>query len=597
MGGNGTEGAVALDLEWQRSRLTVDRLSYRSQSWNPDALNRSFGSFALESEGFMRVANTGGFLNSGGSASINFASDGDVIYRQGAAGDPEISLASLHTAASFVGGSFGVDAQGLFVAAPEMQVALGFDVNWKAAPLGFDTTGRSPVILLDWRGGLNDARFEIASGGLGSNTYVVGPYTFIDYDGRFTGSRSEGLSIKGEWDFDSDFAWTIGEAGGDRNRARLYDWRRLGNAPGPMLSMPVIIDSVHPGMTLGLCAGPFSSGTPNQASCAAAGGDWVDSSVTQTALAAMIRDGRLHAYNQKVEFINQSGSNDYDWSLVYTFGKLDADIFLYPEGRGDGIAPSATPTGIRADITLLAQSPGFWQRANSNDPVVRASAGSDWETNTHFLVADTNVAGSGGQFGVGIINADLLWLARDFYLRVTEGDTAYPDLPGGLWLQTDNRALYRFRGIIGGANLLDMSDITPLGLMDVNLDTSRFIFVFSPGIAQPGSAPARFDGLLDFDNASFSFAEVSSPSSAFQITDVSGRIAWQEGSIGLRNEDGEAQLAITNKLLFGRSATLGAPTGGEPLLGRVGFGAENFGRMVLPAGEWKSNIVMRIPGS
>jgi len=65
---------------------------------------------------------------------------------------------------------------------------------------------------------------------------------------------------------------------------------------------------------------------------------------------------------------------------------------------------------MKADITLAIQSPGFWNRANSSDPVTRAAARANWATNSHFMVADTAVGGNTAlQYGVGFVNADLLW--------------------------------------------------------------------------------------------------------------------------------------------------------------------------------------------
>ena len=579
VGGNGSEAALAVNTDWQASRVQLDRLTFISDDWNPDALGRSFGSIAFDSSGHLQLINTGGLFNSSGVASLDFLSNGDLLYRQGGPASPELSLKDLNMMLSFSDGQIGADGNGVFIAAPSAQIGLGFDLAWKQNAGNFDTSGRDAIMLLDWRGGIENMRLSVNGGG------VLG---------------SEGLTLAAQWDFASDFGWTIGEANGDRNRATLFDWRRLGSAPGPMLSMPVTLDLVKPGMPLGLCLSGAVSGNLGASACASSGGTFIPTAVNQSALAAMIRDGRLHAFNQKTRFQAGSGAsaidNTFDWALIYTLGKLDADIFFYPEGRADGFTPSVTSTGLRTDITLLAQSPGFWEAANSSDPQVRAGAGANWATNTHFLLGDTNVGGSGRQFGVGLVNADLLWLTRDFHIRLSDGDSAWPELPGGIWLQTDNRALYRFRGILGGADLDDMSRVTALGLMDVNLDTERFIFVFSPGTPGAGSHPARFDGLLDLNQASLSFAEISSPQSAFQITDLNGRIAWQDGSIGLSSDGSNAALNISNRLLFGRSATLGG-TPGDPLIGTVSFGNENFGRLVLPAGEWRSDITMRIPGS
>jgi hypothetical protein len=196
-----------------------------------------------------------------------------------------------------------------------------------------------------------------------------------------------------------------------------------------------------------------------------------------------------------------------------------------------------------------------------------------------------------------------MYRARDLFLRVTSGDSGYPDLPGGLWLQTDSLAQYRFRGIFGGGDLADLSyaAITRVSLIDVNLQTNRFIFVLNPlpvdGVT--GAAPIGFNGLLDFDGGSYiTVGEVSSPQSQFFVRDVSGRIGWRNGSLsivsGQNTVDGLPQLAIRNDLDIGQSAHFGGPAG-QPLVGTVGFGTENFGRIAIPAGTWNSEVIMKIP--
>jgi hypothetical protein len=383
-----------------------------------------------------------------------------------------------------------------------------------------------------------------------------------------------------------------------------------------MLTMPITLDVLQNGVgPAGLCfGGGFTSGSPVQGSCTAAGGTWVGNGLGagEAAFAVMIRDGRLHAYNQQIEVRDPASANPvtvYDWSLLYTFGKLDADILLTPEGRNPGAAVTTNAIGLRADVTLAAQSPGYWQKANSASAATRATAGTGWATNTHFMLADTKVGGvTGQQYGVGIVNADLLWVVRDMYFRVLAGDSAYPLIPAGLWMQTDTGASYRFRGLLGGGNLQDLSAPTGVALIDLNLATSRFIFALNPTAPVAGDAPIGFNGLLDFDGTAYlSLGEISNPSAAFRLYDVVGRVGWKNGSVNLvsgqNTADGLPKLAIANELLFGSSANFtdpgaAVPTGGgAALVGKAGFGSENFGRIALPAGTWHSDVSIKIPGS
>ena len=253
---------------------------------------------------------------------------------------------------------------------------------------------------------------------------------------------------------------------------------------------------------------------------------------------------------------------------------------------------------------MVAESPDAWRRANSSSAAVRATAGDGWRTNTHVMVADTNSAIGSGHNGVGFVNGDIIYRARDLFIRVSDGDPAYPNLPAGLWLQTDNMAQYRFRGIFGGGDLADLSygALTKVSLLDVNLQTSRFIFVLNPlpvdGVT--GAAPIGFNGLLDFDGGAYlTVGEVSSPSSQFFVRDVSGTIAWRDGSLamisGENTASGLPQLIIKNELDIGETANFGAATPGTPLVGTLGFGTEDFGRIAIPEGTWGSEIILEIP--
>ncbi len=386
--------------------------------------------------------------------------------------------------------------------------------------------------------------------------------------------------------------------------ARFSQWQSLGNAPGPMFRLPVIFDVFQNGSgPAGLCISNATTGVMDQSSCNGSNGEWVANALPGTGEAAfgiLIRDGRLLAYNTLIEVEDPLAGGTVtpvNWGAAFTFGKLDADIFLYPQGRADGEALATTDTGIRADITAVAQSPDAWRRANSSDSSVRATSGNGWRTNTHFMLVD-----SASQTGVGFINGDIIYQARDLFLRVTDGDNRYPNLPGGLWLQTDNLAQYRFRALFGGGSMSDLSynALTKVSLIDVNLQTSQFLFALNPLPVNgtTGAAPIGFNGLLDLDNSYLRVGEISSPQSQFFVKDVSGRIAWRDGSIamvsGQHTSDGLPQLSISNALDIGQSAHFGG-TPGQPLVGTLGFGSEDFGRLAIPAGNWHSNVTLKIP--
>ncbi|MFP5440122.1 MAG: DUF6160 family protein [Gammaproteobacteria bacterium] len=616
-------GAV---LDWNPMALTLGSLTYNTPTVNYSA--NSIGSISFQSDGLFQLVNRGGLFNSSGNhAFLNFTATGDIIYRQGGAGSAELSFGNFQFTNRFSNGAaggqldgpgrIGFDNQGLIVSAPFADTDLLFDLAFKAAPINFDTSGRNSIILFGWTGGLANPQLRLSPGGTAYGTYSTtannlsgASYSYFDHNGtQGGGARSEGININASWDFDSDFSWVIGQAGGNRTQVRFSNWRRMGSpaSPPPMLAMPVTFDVMQGASGQdGLCfGGGFTAGVPTQFGCSLTAGEWISAGVPtgNAALAVQIRDGHLHAYNQTVEVFDPTSAAPYSayrWSLLYTFGKLDANIFLYPQGRAAGVPLATTSTGLRADITLAAQSPGFWDRATSSVAATRATAGAGWATNTHFMLADTAVGGNNAvQYGVGLVNADLLWRVRDMYFRVTAGDAGYPLLPGGLWLQTDTLAQYRFRGLFGGGDLTNLVAPTAVGLIDLNLQANRFIFVLSPQAPVAGDAPIGFDGLLDLDGTSYlSVAEVSSPSSSWRLHSVGGRVGWKDGTVNLVSSqnaaDSKPRLAIDNDLLFGTSATFGDGPG-APLVGTVGFGTETFGRMALPAGTWHSNVTIKIP--
>lgn len=621
VGSGASNGGVAWTLAWQPLLLQTSSLTLSTPT--VDYSSRSVGSLGVYSQGYLRYSNQVGLYNNGGNtARLDFSSSGDVIYRQGAVGQPELSLGNFLFANRFSTGAaagqadgmgkVAVDSQGLLVTAPYTDSDLLFDLMFKASPgSSFDTASRSPIVQFGWTGGLVNPVVRLGSGGVGYGTYTAGAYTYYDITGtNGGGARSDGLNLNTSWDFDTDFALILGQAGGNRTQARLTNWRRMGGASAvPMLSMPLTFDILQNGAgPAGLCfGGGFASGSPIQGSCTSAGGSWVPSAVPagKAALGILLRDGHLHAYSQNLEVRDPSSATPnvvYDWSLVTTMGKVDGDFYFYPEGRAPGVALGTTTTGLKADLALAIQSPGFWDKANSSSAAVRATAGAGWATNMHFMFADTKVGGvAGQQYGVGMLNSDLLWTAKDLYFRVTNSDSGYTLIPGGLWLQTDAGSAYRFRGLFGGGNLLDLSAPTSLFLMDMNLSTSRFIFALSPTTPVAGDAPIGFTGLLDLDgNAYLSLGEVSSPSSTFRLSSVSGRIAWKNGTVNLvsgqNSADGLPRLTVSNDLLFGASADLGAG-GGAPGLASVGFGSENFGRIVYPGGTWHSDVTIRTPSN
>lgn len=589
------------------AKLQLGGLTFITDNWN--AASNSLGQMALLSYGSLSWANRGGLFHGGGNfARFQMQSAGDLIYRQGMAGSPELSLANMVFDYEFTngaatghnpsGGMIAIANQGLLIASPYAHMNLGFDLAYKGSPSDFDLNGRSPLIHLGWQGGLVNPEFVIGGGGFGYGSHSGGAYTYQDYDGRVTGSRSQGVNLHAKADLDTDFALILGEGGGNRTSASFTRWRKLGPNSGPMLNFPLIFDVVQGGSgPQGLCVGAATEGIATN--CAAMGGEWIASDPPgedDAAFAVLLRDAHLRAYPTQVRVVDPLAGGvvtPLDWGVAFTYGKLDADFFIRPEG------PGGSDTGLQADISLVAQSPDAWQRANSADPAVRETAGANWERNTHVMIMDSST-----NQGIGFVNGDIIWTARDLHLRVTDGDSAYPGLPGGLWLQTSNRMNYRFRGIFGGGDMSDLSytALTKLSLTDINLSTDQFIFVLNPlAVGANGDAPIGFNGLLNFDgNAYMRFGEISSPKSQFFIDQVQGSIAWRDGSISLisgqNTSSGNPEISVKNHIDIGQSAgTNFGGANGDPLVGRIGFGSEDFGRLSIPEGTWHSEVRLTIP--
>lgn len=601
--GTWSELVASID-SWSVGDPMISRADYSDATWQ-GAKSASLGSVGIQTSGSLTL-HAPGLVDSGSTnAFLDLNSQGALFYRQGAQGRPELSFRNFSLGARFTDGAggpgtgtFGIDTSGLLVAADHMDLDLFFDLYYAETPgVGngyFDPDAGQPMILFGWEGGIDNASLQLGSGGIGTGTYSSGGLDYVDYDGSVTGNRSEGLNFTSQWDYGPNFAWRLGQssASGTEVEVRFTDWQRLGGTGSPVaydFNLPLILDTVdashYPG---GICFGGAlpASGSLTSGGCGTVGGMFEDQVPQSRAFAMVMRDGGLHAYNSAVEVIDGATTDTFNWSLLYTFGKLDSNVWLYPEQRGGN-------PGLKADVLLAIQSPGYWEKAQALDP----TAAANWASNTHFMIGDTNTAvdidgdGTGGdQFAFGVMNADLLWKATNLFLRVT-APGEITGFPGGFTLESNSPTQYRFRGMLGGGNLEDMSDPVRMALVDVNLETDRFVFVLSPA-PDPAEEYVGFDGLLDFNgNAFVSLAEPSNPDADMRLGSVSGRIRWQNGRVELRssadNADGRPSLRIANDLLIGSTA------GGNPLRGQVSLGSERLGEVVIPSGKFYSSITLK----
>lgn len=596
---DGVDPILALHFDWDEVLYTLGGMTLQTPT-NPGYATNSLGQMGLYSQGSLDWINTGFF---GDKARLDFDLSGDWIYRQGAAGSPELSYGNLKLRNYFSNGpasghtpgtgTIGIDSQGLFMAADFTYTDLQFDLMYNASPdsAGFDrSANRKALLYAGWIGGLKDAFVRVGAGGIGYGNNG----TYLNVDGTALGTRSEGLNVLAQWDYDTDFKLHLGHADGNKTQLQMGDWRHFGGTASPMLSMNIILDALQNNSgPAGLCFGggfAIGAGSPIASTCNGAGGTFYNTRVASgdSAFAIFLRDSYLHGYSETISVLNptSSYSQTFDWGLVLTLGKLDADILAYPKGPAGNV-------GVTLDATVMVQSPGFWEAANSNNPATRAAANSNWATNSHFLLADTDQ-----RLVVGLMNTDILWMARDLSLTLGSPDSAFSGMSDGMLLRTDTLSRYLVRGVLGAGNLDNLGTGTGnVALWNFDLSTDQFRFVLYPTTVD-GLATMGFDGYMHLDgNANLSLAEVSSPQSAFQMYDVRGSLGWRNGNLTVRagdeTSDGLPSLTIENELLLGESANFG--TAGQPLVGSVGFGDQNYGQMAMPGGVWHSEIIAKIP--
>lgn len=612
VGGNGTNGAARVEATWEELGLTVDELTLRDDNGN--LAPQSGGQIGFFSSGGLTVFNEQGLFNSGSTNArfdLRFSTDdelGDFILRHGPAGSPEFSFGNANLSLEAMNCAtndctLGIDSNdGLFLDADLVNLDLNFDLLFKNSPTDYDRGdptdpadigGRQELIKFGWTGGLENFSFSMGAGSI---------------------EGTQGLQIDTEFDYADDFFLALGQSGVENPRAEFLSFQTLGNPTEPEFSLPLTVDVVPGNTDMGtLCFGDVPS-----AGCTGTGEETVPLTTEDShALAGQIRDGHMRAYNTEVRVVDPAAGGDpelvddpadtdtFNWSLGYTFGAFDANMVMYP-GYDSDYDDTLDATGLTTDVIFSIDSPGYWDKIQNQDP----TAGDNWATNTHFFIADTDIDGDGSnnKFGIGILNSDLLWRAENLAIRVAgDSDTAFAaldgedDIPaggigfdGGLWLESAEGVRYQFRGMFSGGDLDDLSDPVSISLMDVRLDTNRFVFALSPFDPPAGEPEAiGFEGLLDFnDNSYLSLAEPSNPEANFQLEDVSGRVMWRNGKVQIRssadNDDNRPSLTIANNLDFGDTAA-----SGDPLVGQVTFGGESFGRAAIPGGRWYSDITLK----
>lgn len=603
--------AIGIEGSWNRNRVRIDRWSHSAD------LSKSPGALAFDSSGSFSVSNVGGLFNStGNNARFSLAiPDASLFFRQGPAGSPELLFDSIKFTPSFQNGRIGVDTNGFFVSAPAFNFDLRFDLKYEGAPSalddGFKVTrgvaapGKIPVLTYGWYGLLNDFEWRLKRGG-----------SWTNYN---TATASQGMEVSMKWKYDPGFTWVVGDANpnGLPTATNPYGvllefdrWMTLPGAEGGygFNVRKFVLDAIGAGQGPGgLCWG--ADATPAAVSggtCSS--GKFLNIAPGVGATAILIRDADLLAFSSRVR---ASGPNPADnlaknWGLVYTFGNVDGNIYIYPGNR------AGTGPGLVADVLMMSQTKPL---INPSVKESEAEARDRWRTGSHFMIADScyqglNCATNPQMYGIGVINSSVLLAANDVDIRL---------LPGGLNFSS-NQARIQLKGTFGGGSINDglTAALLRAADWDINAESSNFSFTLSPPavgqayvgysaltdlVGPAGALPKFSTGSTDGESAAnegsfFSMAEPGNPAAKLTLGGISGRMELQNGRLDLipSNEPGDGigvpQLRFSQTILMGSASTTGS-TGAAFKVDSLAFDGKSIGRFVIPTATMFSSLTIK----
>lgn len=615
--------AIALQTDWTRMRSS-HALNVVDAAGTP--ASNGFGTMAMDSAGSFRLTGVNGLFNGGssnaarqlhltiGTPQVGQAtpgSYGQVYYRQGGVGSPELVLDKIYldlgltpgTGGSFgfcdpaaAGGcgSFGTGRNGFYLNAPHLDFNTSWAVNYRGSPTGSFTTANGDsggLAYWGWTGGFDNAELLVSAGGIWAPT--------PGYDPLQPASRSQGLNLAFHGDYDSNFVWLVGQAGG-RSLLRFGNWTKLTGAPYalnvPNLTLDVINANQGPGglcwgaSAYGTAAGPCSTATFTRSSGKVVTGQFLNLPPTATNLALAVRQFSLQAYSSNVQVlddmngnglftdtVNVNGKNiaeteTYPWGLIYTFGTLDGNVYLYP-GNAAG-----TGNGMAADIMLMSQS-----FANGSNKLLG---------NTNFMIADTTTG-----MGIGLFQSNLLFAARKMYTNL---------LPTGIQMTT-NDARLAIQGRFGGGSVPNLTQVNVISDWDINLEFSRLESLLYAASSN-GYPYLGFETRMtlvnssssiastDADGSYFALAEPSRPDVEFRVANLTGDLETKNGRLFLISAadnvnapDQVRRLQIAQDIYIGSSVS----GGGAPLIGEVKFSGASLGRIAIPSGQWYSSMTLK----
>ena len=636
VGSNGTTPALSMNTSWTYLRLSMPSLLLLNASGTPTSYG--YGSFVIDGSGTFAMTNFAGLLNGSSVNSNNrlyftlgspqigqgvtpATSYGQIYYRQGGAGSPELIFDKIYMAMGFnpaYGGVFGAcgssgpcggtaaglasggfstaNGGGLYIGSPKLDFNMTYVLAYRPTPstVGFTTATSSgdPIENLGtfgWTGSFDNAELLLSGGGFWSGA--------ANYNPDLPAGRSQGLNASFHANYDPNFNWVIGEGGG-RAILNFGGWHNLPGATWglnvPNLTLDVVNQGQEPG---GLCwgakaYGPASSCTSSTTAWAnksenanSTPGTYLDLPPTGTALGFAIRDMSLQAYSTQVTLyddLNNDGIftpneiRNFNWGLMYTLGQVDGNVYLYPGNS------TANGNGLTADVLLMTQS-----FANNTYPLLG---------NSNFMIVDTTT-----NLGFGLTQANILLGARDLGINLTSS---------GLQLTTPDLRM-QVEGLVAGGPVYTMTPSTFEKMMyvNINLESNNFSLTLSQG-TQNGYPYLAFTNHITFadtaasgstlgipaggDGSFISLAEPSNISADFRIADITGDINVINGQIFLisAGDTVDAPDAIPRLQLAG-DVQVGSTAGGNALTGVVKFGGAELGTIAIPSGQIYASIMLK----
>ncbi len=636
-------------------------------------VTRSFGQWALVSDIDFRVVGQPLYGIPSSTTALYLAlNDATLFYRQNAYPNANIALDNFNFIWDMPAGTIDVDNDGIRIAG-DATFRADFDLTYKYNAdqnLTAVTINDRPLARVGWGGVLYDSLLYLRGGGIWDTAVDAGTNVAFNTAGTAmlnmpTTGRTEGINVGMRWNYRSpltplvagNFRWSIGHVTGDREYVEFSDWRNLEQASGPVpnrygFDFPLLaIDTLSAGSDTNAGGSLCWGNTMTGAACSGGGGTLLkmqagtvtgyNATVNRTGGAAavhLIRNGNLFAWSHSVQLYRFPVGDatptlevDNNTALVYTLANINSNMYFYPGGSESDVAGGSRDQGVLVDVLFMTQSFGTWQNNYQPGPYTDTIR---WSHGSHFMLADTDA-----EMGIGLLGSSFLFAGDDMriWLKNTSAGQASPaNWDGGIDLFSP-RTRTQMIALFAGARLPGGHDLIRGLYVNFNFE-GLWNFRLSPPPTRTGeaqdflaySAAIRFrcgtttplgctgnafadaagSTIASGQGSYMSLAEPASPAADFRVADMSGDIAWTEGTLQVRSVNdtsadnapnspddvpGKPEVVIANKILVGASAaarmtdaSLGAGLGaggaaGRTLTANVTFAGSRVLSWAIPA--------------